>query len=464
MFGTMKIHPPRLAIDAKAPFKDALFGRKELAESLTGLLSNVSESLVIFVDAPWGEGKTTFAEMWQIHLQNEKHDVIYFDAYAYDYFEDPFVSFSAEILSLVDKRLPKNKVVAGPRKEFKKAAAEVGKRLAGLGVKIGLRALTMGAVASGDIVELKDIGADVATGISDIGADIVEKKIEDHTKEKDALKAFKESLRHLAAAVRAEQGFPLTIIVDELDRCRPDFALGLLERIKHLFEVEGVAFVLLVNQEQIESYVRSVYGENMDARGYLLKFANLYVDLPREATNEYDPSSRVAFCQSLFQHFGIQVPSDDNGFLLRNLNSLTEHFCLTLREIEKVFTILSIYYSSLPKGQFSNQFFIVLLAILKVKNPALYRELAATTVDAKRFLAESKLEKLKETSQFQIGRDWAVDMVNVVLLSDQEFSILPTDSGAQGIAKWLNRFDMARNNVIPFLCSKLDRFSVKPNS
>jgi len=62
--------------------------------------------------------------------------------------------------------------------------------------------------------------------------------------------------------------------VDELDRCRPDFALGLLERIKHLFDVEGIAFVLLVNRSQIEGYIRTVYG-NADAEAYLLKFGSL---------------------------------------------------------------------------------------------------------------------------------------------------------------------------------------------
>jgi len=74
-----------------------------------------------------------------------------------------------------------------------------------------------------------------SAGVSEIGADIIEKKIEGYTAEKDSLKSFKKSLAKLAALIREEQGFPLTIIVDELDRCRPDFALSLLERIKHLF-------------------------------------------------------------------------------------------------------------------------------------------------------------------------------------------------------------------------------------
>jgi predicted KAP-like P-loop ATPase len=168
----MKINPPKPIIDSDDPFKYALFGRKDFAESLTSLLRNVSENLVIFVNAPWGGGKTTFAQMWRAHLQQQKLDVIYFDAYAADYFEDPFVSFSGQILELVDQRLGESKGVVESRREFKDTAVEVGKRLTGLAVKVGLRTLTMGAFENSDMAELKEIGTEVASGVSEIGADI----------------------------------------------------------------------------------------------------------------------------------------------------------------------------------------------------------------------------------------------------------------------------------------------------
>src|SRR5262249_39811411 len=144
--------------------------------------------------------------------------------------------------------------------------------------------------------------------VSEIGADVIEKKIENYAGEKNALKSFKESLAKLAAKVREEQGFPLTIIVDELDRCRPDFALGLLERIKHLFDVDGVAFVLLVNREQIEGYVQTVYG-NKDACDYLLKFGNPFIDLPSQQSQhsyQYEKGNRE-YCDKLFDHYGLST-------------------------------------------------------------------------------------------------------------------------------------------------------------
>ena len=372
----MKIHPPKAIVDENDPFKHALFGRKAFAESLTGLLRNVSESLVLLINAPWGEGKTTFAEMWRAELLKQKLDVIYFDAYAADYFNDPFVSFSGEILALVDKRLAESKRLV-ERGEFKKTAVEVGKRLAGLAVKVGLRAATLGAVESAHIEELKDIGTEVASGVSEIGATIVETKIENYVAEKDSMAAFKRSLAKLAAMMREEQGFPLTIIVDELDRCRPDFALGLLERIKHLFDVEGVSFVLLVNRDQIESYIKSVYGD-VDARAYLLKFANLFVDLPTQQGpfGFQHEKGRQDYCQLLFGHFDFSKQVRDAAFLDRYLRALVDHFDMTLREIERVFPVMALYYTSLSKNQFTNEFLIAMLSTLKVKRPLVYEHLS----------------------------------------------------------------------------------------
>ena len=166
----MKIQPPRVQIDDNDAFANALFDRKEFGLSLTELLRNTDEGVVVFVNAPWGEGKTTFSEMWRAHLRSQKLEAIYYDSYASDYLADPFLSFSAEILGPIDKRLADAEGTPAARREFKKAAIEVGKKLAALGAKVGIKALTMGAVDSGVVGELKTIGEGIADGTADIGA------------------------------------------------------------------------------------------------------------------------------------------------------------------------------------------------------------------------------------------------------------------------------------------------------
>jgi KAP family P-loop domain len=459
----MKITPPKAIIDEKDPFAHALFGRKEFAESLTNLLQNVEESLVIFINASWGEGKTTFSEMWRAWLKQQSLEVIYFDAYASDYFDDPFVSFSGEIIDLADKHLPGGKELA-ERREFKETAIEVGKRLASLVAKVGLRAITLNAVEAADLQQLNEI----ASGISEIGADVIEKEIDNYTKEKDALAKFKESLTKLAVKVREKQNFPLTIIVDELDRCRPDFALGLLERIKHLFDVDGVAFVLLVNREQIEGYIRTVYG-NADAESYLLKFGSLFIDLPKQQpvySLQYQKGVKD-YCRSLVNYYGFPAQFMDFHFFATSMGIFAEHFDLTLREIEKAFSITAVYFSSLKPSRFSNRFenewLVALLSILKVKRQNLFDLLVKGNVSVKQFYKETNLDRLKPSDQsFNWERMKA--LLDYYLMSDDELkeATESENDGNRDLRQISRDMRANRTQMIPFLCSGLNRFSLKP--
>ena len=275
------------------------------------------------------------------------------------------------------------------------------------------------------------------------------------------LKSFKESLGKLARLVRTEQRFPLTIIVDELDRCRPDYALNLLERIKHLFDVKDVAFVLLVNQEQIEGYVRTVYGERVDARSYLLKFAHVFVDLPRYHRDQHAKDGRVVFAETLIAHFNLPIPNDQN-FAHRSIFSVVKHFKLSLREIEKMFITLALYYGSLPQNQFTDGFLVSLLAALKINKPEIYRNLSDGTVNAETFFKETRLDALPENDAYHIDPAWLKSFLELLLLSDSELNAHPEkDKMSQRTCSWSGPYRIGRRAAIPFLCARLDRFSPK---
>src|SRR5207253_8357539 len=115
---------------------------------------------------------------------------------------------------------------------------------------------------------------------------------------------------------------------------------------------------------------------------YLMKFANLFVDLPTRPPVSHYEKGRQDYCRILIEHYGISGRVNDPRFLARSLESLVGHFDLTLREIEKVFTIMVRYYSSLPSNQLTNEFLIAMLAILKVEHPTLYEQLSTGGVSA----------------------------------------------------------------------------------
>ena len=136
-----------------------------------------------------------------------------------------------------------------------------------------------------DEEEIKDIKDEADKTISKIGILLkssVASMISETQKASDDVNTLKENLSGLYQLADSNNPFPFVIIVDELDRCRPDFALSVLERIKHLFSVKNVVFVLSMKKVQLEKSICHIYG-NIDAAEYLQKFINCEITLPKKA-------------------------------------------------------------------------------------------------------------------------------------------------------------------------------------
>jgi hypothetical protein len=93
----MLIRPKKLAIDPKNPFAMDKLGRAESATLLTQLVERVDTPFVLSLSAKWGNGKTTFVEMWRHHLNENKIRSLYFSAWESDFSADPLVSFIGEM-------------------------------------------------------------------------------------------------------------------------------------------------------------------------------------------------------------------------------------------------------------------------------------------------------------------------------------------------------------------------------
>lgn len=93
----MKIKAPQIEVPKEEPFKNDLLGRKENAELLTELVRSADEPLVLFVNAKWGEGKTTFLRMWRQFLTNSGFKTLYFSAWENDFSDDALVSLIGEL-------------------------------------------------------------------------------------------------------------------------------------------------------------------------------------------------------------------------------------------------------------------------------------------------------------------------------------------------------------------------------
>ena len=261
-----------------------LWDRRRLGEQLTNYVDRLNCGAVLALDARWGEGKTWFVRHWQKHLENEGHNVIYLDAFANDYLDDPFLTIAAEI-SQAFKR--SNEIDVEEIEDFNSKTASVLISLASiipiLVAKAGLHWVGLGG-AGESFREVYENGKEVYDVASDeIAGKIkeqIEKKIESHHVEKETIQDFKKELAQLAEKLDK----PLVFIIDELDRCRPDFAIRLIERVKHFFDIPKIVFVLVMNRPQLLQSIKSFYGYDSEIQGdYLEKFVDFTIHLSIEA-------------------------------------------------------------------------------------------------------------------------------------------------------------------------------------
>jgi len=280
----INIIPPPVEVPDDAGFSREIdiLQRKPFGEALTRLVQAIPDGGVIALDSPWGEGKTTFVKMWRGYLSQPSINIksIYFDAFEHDYSDDPFICLSAELLTFFES-------VGANELTLKDKMASVGKGVLKAGFNLGLKVLTLNAV---DGTALENVGSDIAQELSTITDKQILDRIQTQKNLKQNIQDFRDRLEQV---VKDHADGTLVFVIDELDRCRPDFAVAMIEQVKHLFAARGVVFVLVLNSKQMQEYVRGVYGVSIeDAERYLQKFINIWASLPPKKessgiSNEY---------------------------------------------------------------------------------------------------------------------------------------------------------------------------------
>lgn len=258
-----------------------LWDRRRLGEQLERYVDHLNCGAVLALDARWDEGKTWFVRHWKKHLEDQSHQVVYLDAFANDYLDDPFLTIAAEISHALNDA---NEIDDADIKDFNSKTASVLISLAAvmplIAAKAGLHLVRLGG--AGEALqevykEGKDVYDTASEEIANKVKEHIEKKIENHHIEKQTIQDFKQELAELAAKLEK----PLVFIIDELDRCRPDFAIRLIERIKHFFDIPKIVFVLVMDKTQFSKVVCHNYGYDESlGEEYLTKFIDFTVEFP----------------------------------------------------------------------------------------------------------------------------------------------------------------------------------------
>lgn len=298
-----------------------ILNRDAFVKQLLQLTERISEnkaSTCFSLNGPWGCGKSFVLDLFEEQLNlikadgtyTNKYFVIRYNSWKFDYYEEPLVAIVATIIAEIEE---KTKLFPDSQET---------QEILGMLKATGIALLSMANTA------LKDkTGLDVLTAFETVrkggqeGAAAYES-----SHEYDSYFAFNKVLEKLSGLLRdLSQRFSVVIMVDELDRCLPEYAIKVLERLHHLTEgTENVISVIAIDKEQLMSSVTQIFGF-ANPEKYLEKFFNFEVQLDygtvSEKINEkysdyfalfdkeifpFDESVEE-FLQSIFQEINVRI-------------------------------------------------------------------------------------------------------------------------------------------------------------
>ena len=369
----MRLKPKPLEIGDETGFREHdLFRRKDFADHLTNLVKNIEDPTVFLLNAQWGDGKTTFLKQWAGELRNASIPVIEFDAFAKDYQADPFIALSAEIFAAAQRV---ESIEDSIRANFIERAKSLGKASLSIIAQIAISKITSGELLLEDVKKLGEVPMDDVSSI-----------IEDRLKAAEAdtklLSSFRESLERLAKGMSTEEGTSLVLIVDELDRCRPSFAVELIEKIKHVFSVPGVHFVLSAHLPQLAKIFQNTHGlgDEEHALVYLEKFYDVRVKFP--APLYYRNTTTKSYIEHLWFQLNL-LPMDLHNTRVdfrESLECIFQRRQVSLRTIEKIMTNIALYYAGASTGGYENVVLVAGVCCIRHYEPELYEKIALANV------------------------------------------------------------------------------------
>ena len=227
-----------------------------------------NKSLILAIDSPWGTGKTTFVNMLETKIKREydnnynpiSYTVVSYNAWKCDFSDNPLETLIFEIYKNVSdsKNIPDDL-----KEDFFNALKLLG--------KVSLTRLLGDKDAVEDILEVLRIGKSTfKKKKSSTMIDYFKK----YAEEKSKLDKFKESLGRICFDKK------MIIIIDELDRCRPDFSIELLEAVKHIFDIPNLTFIFSLDIDKLSKGIEKIYGD-INGTEYLIRFFDYISKMPK---------------------------------------------------------------------------------------------------------------------------------------------------------------------------------------
>jgi len=346
----MRIRPYELDIPEEGPFENDLLNRKGQAEILTSFIATIDGSCVLAIDAEWGMGKTTFLRMWSQHIYNTGFPTIKFNAWETDFSDDPLLAISTELVIGLKRYIQEGKL---------QHLIRLSQNVLRQTVPTGMRIITNA----------------VSSGVLNIEPPNLRRELTSYERAKNSITQLKDHLQEVANDVSETTGHPLIIIIDELDRCRPSYAIELLEVTKHLFSIDNIVFVLAINRSEIEHSIKVLYGDHFNSQKYLRRFIDIDFKL-------LEPSN-IKFIDALISKIGLgtyfnqamnRETKEELDFSISLLKNFLSASDISLRTIQQAVFRFGLIYNALMYDKRSFTFGATVALILRTLNPNGYQQ------------------------------------------------------------------------------------------
>lgn len=357
------------------------FTREPIAEKIIKLLDSDIEVSPLIIDGKWGTGKTEFCFKLKNLIEadsSNNYKVGYVNAFQADHANEPLLTLISEIVSFYPKK-------SYQRKKLIKNAVPYLRLVGGIGLKAGL-GFAFGRYAA-DIPEAFTKGMEtIEEGSKELIDLSLESLIEDQAEAERSLQTLKDALNNIAA------DNPVILLIDELDRCRPDFAVMMLETIKHVFDVKNVQIILITNAEQLKATIKHSYGSETNSHDYLYKFFKYQINLPT-STKDIEGGTvenNVAYFKATVRASKV-IPQEfkDNEFIYE-IPSFLDLSNLSLRNIEQIVrcieTLTIFENEEQSKSPIVEQILMVFLSFVYMMDKELFNQLSNNKVVNKDFL------------------------------------------------------------------------------
>ncbi|NKX35125.1 AAA family ATPase [Alteromonadaceae bacterium A_SAG3] len=243
-------------------FDNCAVGRKAYGEFLASFLAEEKDGFVLNLNGKWGTGKTEFLKRLYTHFHNANHPVIYIDAWESDFTDNPLLVVASELINQLSGQLTVDGSDLDKLKEF------LGKFLKG-------SVILAGSMAGKFFLDDAGGGRELVKALYESSPkELLNFMKKGYSEQVTAVNEVRSQLEHFAEALKKAHSrkLPVVVLVDELDRCRPNYAIEMLEVIKHFFNTKNFVFVVATDTEQLQNSINAVYGEKFESEAYLRRF------------------------------------------------------------------------------------------------------------------------------------------------------------------------------------------------